>query len=370
MRLKCLFLLVMMATALSSRLPAAEPDQATSAPGRTGVTLRVSKRGDNSDGSSWTKAFHTIQAALLAVPDDKGGHRIVVRPDTYAEANLYPARKGAARSYNLLVGDVDGRLGSGATGRVVIDSGDPARGFKSYDWWGPIRAYSKGWSKEHTGETTTSLDFDLTDKTGSPFSVVVEDCVSIGRAFGGGMAGSTCRPGEPVVFRRSYLMCLDWWGDAAGAYVRAHNPGMPTEPDALFDDCTLVGPDNAVQVGYPSFTQVCSRIRLRNCRLIVLNFSQPVGTPSSGIICCDIPGKNCHLDLEDCRLMGYKVFGISAGNGTRKDPVEYTTKGHVRAYVQYQQDVPKGFERLGQWPVDLFDALAPGRAISAQGQTR
>jgi hypothetical protein len=389
MRLQCSFLLVVMATAPSPRLPAAEPDQATRAPGRTGVTLRVSKQGDNSDGSSWTKAFHTIQAALLAVPDDKGGHRIVVRPDTYAEANLYPTRKGAARSYNLLVGDVDGRLGSGATGRVVIDSGDPARGFKSYDWWGPIRAYSRGWSKEHTGETTTSLDwdrwtlrnlyvtggdaglfFDLTDKTGSPFSVVVEDCVSIGRAFGGGMAGSTCRPGEPVVFRRSYLMCLDWWGDAAGAYVRAHNPAMPTEPDALFDDCTLVGPDNAVQVGYPSFTEVRSRILLRNCRLIVLNFSQPAGTPSSGIICCDIPGKNCHLDLEDCRLMGYKVFGISPGIGTRKDPVEYTTKGHVRAYVQYQQDVPKGFERLNQWPVDLFDALAPGRAIPVQGQNR
>ena len=64
---------------------------------RTGVTLHVSKRGDNSDGSSWAKAFHTIQAALLAVPDDRGGHRILVRPDTYVEANLYPAHKGAAR---------------------------------------------------------------------------------------------------------------------------------------------------------------------------------------------------------------------------------------------------------------------------------
>ena len=207
------------------------------------------------------------------------------------------------------MGDVDGRLGSGATGRVVIDSGDPAKGFKSYDWWGPIRAYSKGWSKEHTGETTSSLDwdrwtlrnlyvtggdgglfFDLTDKTGSPFSVVVEDCVTIGRAFGGGVAGSRCRPGEPLIFRRSYLMCLDWWGDAAGAYVRAHNAVRPAEPDVVFDDCTLVGPDNAVQIGYPSFTDIYTRVQFRNCRLIVLNFSQPGGTPSSGIICCDIPG--------------------------------------------------------------------------------
>lgn len=373
MRFRCGILLSMLVLVVPARLPAGEPGQT-----RNGVTLHVSKRGDNSDGSSWAKAYHTIQTALLAVPDDKGGHRVVVRPDTYVEANLYPSRKGAVRSYNLLVGDIDGRLGSGATGRVVIDSGDPQKGFKSYDWWGPIRAYSRGWSKEHTAETTSSLDwdrwtlrnlyvtggdaglfFDLTDKSGSPFSVVVEDCVSIGRAFGGGMAGSACRPGEPVVFRRSYLMCLDWWGDAAGAYIRAHNPSMPAEPDAVFDDCTLVGPDNAVQVGYPSFTDVSSRIRFQNCRLIVLNFSQPAGTPSSGIICCDIPGKNCRLDLEDCTLMGYKVFGISAGNGTRKDPVSYATKGHNRAYVQYQQDVPPGFERLSRWPVETFDALSP-----------
>lgn len=362
---------------------------ASAASERTGVTLHVSKRGDSSDGSSWAKAFHTIQQALDAVPDDRGGHRIEIRPDTYAEANLHPARKGAAGSYNVLVGDVDGKLGSGATGRVVIDSGDPARGFKSYDWWGPIRAYSKGWSKEHTGETTSSLDwdrwtlrnlyvtggdgglfFDLTDKTGNPFSVVVEDCVTIGRAFGGGVAGSCCRPGEPVIFRRSYLMCLDWWGDAAGGYIRAHNAARPTEPDVVFDDCTLVGPDNAVQIGYPTFTDIYTRVQFRNCRMIVLNFSQPVGTPSSGIICCDIPGAHCDLALEDCSLMGYKVFGISPTNGTRKDPIRYTTKGRVRAYVQYQQDVPQGIERLTQWPVELFDALAPPTCQASKPERR
>ncbi len=347
---------------------------------RAAATLYVSGAGDNSDGSSWTKAFRTIQGALARVPDQQGGHRIIVRPGTYVEANLEPKCRGAAGAYNLLVGDVDGRLGSGATGRVIIDSGDPSKGFKSYDWWGPIRAYSKGWSKEHTAETASSLSwdrwilrnlyvtggdaglfFDLTDKTGSPFSVIVEDCVSIGRAFGGGIAGSRSRSGEPVVYRRSYLLCLDWWGDAAGAYVRAHNPAMPAEPDALFEDCTLAGPDNAVQIGYPTFTDIFSRVRFKNCRLISLNFSQPAGTPSSGIICCDIPGAHCQLDLEDCTLMGYKVFGISHGIGKRTDPVAYSTRGKVQAYVQFQQEVPKGFERLGQWPVEAFDALAPLR---------
>lgn len=64
--------------------------------GHKGVTLYVSKKGDNSNGRSWQRAFHTIQAALLAVPDDQGGHQIIVRPDTYLEANLYTNHKGAA----------------------------------------------------------------------------------------------------------------------------------------------------------------------------------------------------------------------------------------------------------------------------------
>ena len=93
--------------------------------GRTGVTIYVSKVGDNSDGSSWSKAFTTIQQALLAVPDAKGGHCIVIRPDRYVEANLYPAFKGARGAYNVLTGDYDGKLGSGATGWVIVDSSCP-----------------------------------------------------------------------------------------------------------------------------------------------------------------------------------------------------------------------------------------------------
>src|SRR5258705_13818906 len=76
-------------------------------------TLFVSQLGDNSDGSSWVRAFRTIQAALNSIPDDHGRHRIIVRPDTYMEANLYPAHKGAAGAYNELIGDWDGALGSG-----------------------------------------------------------------------------------------------------------------------------------------------------------------------------------------------------------------------------------------------------------------
>ncbi len=352
---------------------------------RKPVTLYVSKLGDNTDGSTWAKAFHTIQAALLAVPNDKGGHRVIVRPDTYVEANLYAAHKGAPGAYNLLIGDSDGSLGSGATGRIVIDSGDPKKGFKSYDWWGTIRATTKGWSPEHTAPTFSSicwdrwtlrnlyatggdggLFWDLTDKSGQGFTVIVEDCVGIGRAFGGGFGYQVTREKEPIVFRRCYLASLDWWSDAGALGVGAYNKSPPKHPDAICEDCTFVGTDNAVQILFPN---KYIRLKMKNCRLIALNFSQPhfeqlFGMPpSTGIIASVVPDpKQVHIDFEDCTLMGYKVFGASDKRGTGQ--ISYTTKGKVRAYVQFEQPVPKGFERLGLWPVELFDRLAPPKAYA------
>ena len=335
-----------------------------------GVTLYVSKLGDGSDGSSWSKAFKSVQAALSAVPDDRGGHRIIIRPDTYMEANLFPAQRGASGAYNELIGDQDGSLGSGTRGWVVIDSGDADKGFKSYDWWGPIRAYKKAWSKEHKEETFSSIGwdrwslrqlyftggdagafFDLVDKA-EPFSVRVENCFSVGRAFGGGAANILSRPDEPCVFRRCQLWCLDWWGDAAGAYVRAEHPEMPSHPDVVFEDCTLVGPDNALQAGNPGYAGF-TRVALKNCRLISLNFSQPQGKPSSGVIFSTIEGRFLQVDLTDCTLMGCKIFGAGKGD------VGYSAAGDVKAYVQFQQDVPKGMHRLGHWPVEVFQTIMP-----------
>jgi hypothetical protein len=335
-----------------------------------GQTLYVSKLGDNSDGSSWTKAFRTVQAALNAVPDDKGGHRVVIRPDTYMEANLFAAQKGAAGAYNQIIGDTDGRLGSGTTGWVILDSGDPEKGFKSYDWWGTIRAYKRGWSKEHKAETFSSIGwdrwkfqhlyatggdaglfFDLVDKA-EPFTVIVEDCISIGRAFGGGVGNILSRPDEPNVFRRCKLWCLDWWGDAAGAYVRAEHTEMPAHPDVVFEDSTLVGPDNALQAGNPGFVGF-TRVKLKNCQLISLNFSQPQGKPGTGVIISTIEGRFLHVDIEDCTLMGCKILGAGKGD------VSYTTTGDVKAYVQFQQEIPKGMHPLGHWPADVFQTILP-----------
>ena len=340
-----------------------------------GVTLYVSKLGDNSDGMSWTKAFNTIQKALDAVPDDKGGHRIAIRPDTYMEANLYPAQKGAAGAYNELVGDFDGSLGSGASGWAVMDCGDVEKGMKSYDWWGNIRSYSKGWSKEHTDETFSAIGwdrwklrrlyatggdggifFDTTDKV-EPFTVVVEDCFSIGRAFGGGIGNCLSRPDEPITYRRCHLWALDWWGDTSGAYVRIENQVMPDRPDVLFEDCVMVGPQCSLKGGNYGF-KTYTRALVRRCQLITLNFSQPVGTPTDGIVQSVQAGKHFAVDFEDSTLMGYKVFGVKVDKDTVGD-LKYTTKGDCKAYVQFTQEVPKGFLRLDHWPVEIFAMLAP-----------
>ncbi len=377
--------------ALTLPVTAAESTSAVQANSRRGLTFYVSRLGDNSNGRSWRTAFKTIQAALDAIPDDQGGHRVIIRPDTYSEANLDSKHKGVAGAYNVIEGDWDGSLGSGARGWVVIDSGAPRAvvrtnpnagtgnptfmilpegdpdketGLKSVDWWGPWRcdpSYSAaGWDRWifrrlYCTGSEAGVGWDMTCEAGVEFSAVVEDCVGLGRFAGACVMAHVGRAGEPVVFRRSYFMCLDVWGDAGAVYLRAHNQSMPSTPDAVFDDCTLVGPDNALQVGYPGF-QGYTRVQFRNCRLVVLNFSQPHGTPATGAVYSDLDPKFLHVDFEDCLVMGYKVLGARSNA-----LFSYTTKGTNRAYVQYRQPVPDGFERLRFWPVEAFNDLVPAR---------
>ena len=345
--------------------------------GRQGKTFYVSKLGDNSDGSSWARAFRTIQAAFSAIPDSQGGHRIIVRPGTYNEANLHPAHPGAAGSYNAIIGDSDGRLGSGAKGWVLIDSSDPEKGFKSWDWWGPIAASDKNWPTGNNKETFSSivcdrwifrnlyaaggdagLFWDLTDRSGEGFTVIVEDCIGTGRAFGGGVCYPIVRENEPTVFRRCYFLALDWVGDTAAVLLGGSEKTMPSSPHAVFEDCTFVHPDNAVALSYASH---CARGKFIHCRMIVLNFTQPeMGGKCTGIICTEghQPTGRLHVDLEDCILAGYSVFTP----GEDAKTVSYTIKGKVEAYLQFKQPLPDGFQRLGLWPADLFARIAPPRS--------
>ena len=347
---------------------------ATDFAGNRGATVYVSKLGDNTDGLSWATALHTIQAALDRIPDAKGGHRVIVRPDTYVEANLFVPHPGAKGSYNLLFGDTEGLYGSGRKGRIVLDSGDAAKGFKSYDWWGSIRSTSQGWSPEHKEPTFSAIGWDrwivrnlyvtggdaglFWDCTNriEPFTIVVEDCISIGRAFGGGVASCLSRYDEPITFRRCKLWSLDEWGDTAGLYIRVENPAMPERPDVVVEDCTLISPQCALKGGNYGF-HTFMRIKVSRSRLIALNFSQPAGTPTDGVIQSVQNGKYLHVDLEDSTLMGYRVFGVKVDKDSAGD-IGYSTLGAVNAYVQWTQEVPEKIHRVGHWPVAAFDAIS------------
>ena len=339
----------------------------------------VSKLGDDSDGKTWATAYRSVQKALDNIPEATGGVRVVVRPDRYFEPNLLPCRSGEKNAYNELVGDCDGAFGSGATGWVYLDSSEPGKGFHSYDWFGTIRAYQHGWSEAHTGETVSSLLWDRWIVRGvyatggdaglfwdcleetQPFTVLVEDCVSIGRAFGIGVAfakfdpaSPNTRDDEPIVFRRVWAAAMDRWGDAGAAFFRSCRPTVAPTPEFYLDDCTLVSPDNAIEnncAEYDGSTHVAAR----KCRMIVNNFTQPVGDPPmTGVVRTPNDGARFLIDLEDCDLMGCKIF-----SDEKPTPPQYTLKGRNRAYTQFMNETPAGMEPYEGWPVELFQHSAP-----------
>ncbi|WP_437231028.1 hypothetical protein SH661x_002270 [Planctomicrobium sp. SH661] len=343
--------------------------------GRVGQTIYVSRLGDGTDGKTWKTAFKTIQAGMNAVPDDQGGHKVIVRPDHYAEANLAPMQKGAAGAYNALICDYDGSLGSGAQGWAVLDGGDPQAGFKSWDWWSTIRASDKHWPVGNNQETFSSIVWDrwslhrlyacgtdagffwdLTDHSGEGFTVLVEDCVGTGRAFGGGIVYPKVRPEEPSVFRRCYFLALDFVGDTAAVLVGgSEKDAMPEHPHAVFDDCTLVHPDNALALSYAGSQ---THVKMMNCKLIVLNFTQPeMGGRSTGILCTEnhAPAGRLLVELTDCQLAGYSIFTP----GPHGEAASIKLSGKNTAYLQFKQPLPEGFERIGAWPADLYASIAP-----------
>ena len=259
----------------------------------------------------------------------------------------------------------------------MIDSGDPEKGFKSWDWWGPFRSSDKHWPAGNNKETFSSIIwdrwtiqnlyvaggdggffFDLTDKSGEGFTIVVEDCVGTGRAFGGGVAYPIVRPGEPSVFRRCYFLALDWVGDTAAVLVGGWEKSMPEHPHAVFEDCTLVHPDNAVALSYASH---CARAKFVSCRMIVLNFTQPeMGGQSTGIICTEhhAPTGSC---MWTWRIASWPATA-SSRPGPEGDAVSFTTKGKVQAYVQYKQPCRKGSSGWGSGRRNCFTHMAPPRS--------
>jgi hypothetical protein len=244
------------------------------------------------------------------------------------------------------------RVGTGgATDKNWVNGNNIGRTFSSIDCdrWIFRNLYTAG------GDA--GLFWDLTNRSGEGFTVICEDCIGTGRAFGGGLCYPVVRPNEPSVFRRCYFLALDWVGDTSAVLMGGSEKTMPKYPHAIFENCTMVHPDNAVAMSYAAN---CTRVKCIDCRMIVLNFTQPeMGGKSTGILCTQGHGPNgrLHVDLEGGILAGYSVLTP----GKESEVASVTTKGKVQAYVQFKQPVLVGIQRLGLWPTELFCQMAPPR---------
>jgi len=101
--------------------------------------------------------------------------------------------------------------------------------------------------------------------------VIVEDCVSIGRAFGGGIAYPVVRPYDQVFSGEATFLRLIGWRCSCHIDWRSEK-NMPLDPHLILEDCTLVHQDNALALSYAGYA---SRVTAIRCRFIVLNFTQP-----------------------------------------------------------------------------------------------
>jgi hypothetical protein len=78
----------------------------------------------------------------------------------------------------------------------------------------------------------------------------------------------------------------------------------------------------------------------------------------TGIVQSVERSRSIKIDFEDCTLSGFKVFGVKAEKGTENE-IQYSTRGSCLAYLQFQQEVPKGFHRIGSWPAEVFRTIIP-----------
>ena len=123
-----------------------------------------------------------------------------------------------------------------------------------------------------------------------------------------------------------------------------------------FDDCVVGYPMPEWERIEESFQRInVLNAKLRNLQRFIISGAVEVALDKQGRILVP-PYLRGYAKLDkDCILAGYSVFTP----GPDAKFVSYTTSGKVQAYVQYKQPLPKGFERLGLWPTELFDRIAP-----------
>ena len=183
----------------------------------------------------------------------------------------------------------------------MIDSGDAAKGFKSYDWWGTIRATAAGMESGAQGtdifrrslwDRWILRNFYVTGGGCRPFlglhepGRAIHDCR--GRLREHRTRVRRWRGQLPVALRRTdhvpplQAVVAGRVGRHGRTLHSRGKPGLPDRPDVVVEDCTLISPQCAMKGGNYGF-HTYMRIRANRCRFITLNFSQPAGTPTDGV---------------------------------------------------------------------------------------
>ena len=161
----------------------------------------------------------------------------------------------------------------------------------------PASSGTAGTAVDSTSPAATRIVLGPHQSQREGFTVVVEDCVGIGRAFGGGVVYPKVRPGELLPSSALLLACVGL-GRRHGSGV-----GRGTEKSIRRSPCCLRGL-------HPGAHRQCRGCRMpaiapardsSGCRLIVRNFTQPemwaVNPPGSCALRSQVPGR-LHVDLR------------------------------------------------------------------------
>ena len=207
------------------------------------------------------------------------------------------------------------------------------------------------------------MGWDLTARRGPSSPPASRTASELGRFAGACVMAHVGRPAEPVVFRRWYFMCLDVWGDAGGVYVRAHNKAMPSTPDAVFEDCTLVGAGQRLAGRLPRLRGL-QRVRFRNCaahRAELLPAAMARRPPASS---------TATWQASSCTSISRTApsWATRCSAPRNDDLFSYPPPAPTAPTSNTVKPVPKGFERLRFWPVEVFDELLRPRFQAARGR--
>jgi len=92
----------------------------------------ASRADDTGAGTSWGTAKKTVSAGLALCT--VAGDILNIAPGTYTDTSVVPAVAGNSGAWCKILGDVDGVLGSGKTGRIVFNS-NPWGSSNNWDYW-------------------------------------------------------------------------------------------------------------------------------------------------------------------------------------------------------------------------------------------